>query len=73
VKKLPGTTSSKKKKEKYATFKRNNPSSKCMFLFLSFRQGRIDMKRSPPQEKIIMKKVEASGKDFDDDKKYLVE
>ncbi len=31
------------------------------------------MKRSPPQEKIIMKKVEASGKDFDDDKKYLVE
>jgi hypothetical protein len=31
------------------------------------------MKRSPPQEKIVMKKVETMGKDQDDDRKYLVD
>jgi hypothetical protein len=31
------------------------------------------MKRSPPQEKIVMKKVETTGKDQDDDRKYLVD
>lgn len=31
------------------------------------------MKRSPPQEKIMVKKVETTGKDMDDDRKYLVE
>lgn len=31
------------------------------------------MKRSPPQEKLIVKKVETSDKDIDEDRKYLVE
>ena len=31
------------------------------------------MKRSPPQEKVVVKKVETSKKDVDDDRKYLVE
>lgn len=31
------------------------------------------MKRSPPQEKAVLKKVETAGKDMDDDKKYLTE
>lgn len=31
------------------------------------------MKRSPPQEKLTVKKVEASDKDVDDDRKYLVD
>ena len=35
--------------------------------------GRLDMKRSPPQEKYIMKKVETTDKDVDDDRKYLTE
>jgi hypothetical protein len=29
------------------------------------------MKRSPPQEKEAVKKLEISGKDFEDDRKYL--
>lgn len=37
-----------------------------------FSTGRIDMKRSPPQEKQVVKKVETSDKDIDDDRKYLV-
>jgi hypothetical protein len=44
-----------------------------VYVFVSIdRQGRVDMKRSPPQEKIVIKKVETTGKDMDDDKKYLV-
>ena len=31
------------------------------------------MKRSPPQDKVVVKKIETTGKDFDDDKKYLVD
>ncbi len=31
------------------------------------------MKRSPPQERVVLKKLETTGKDLDDDKKYLVE
>jgi|688.fasta_scaffold224992_2 hypothetical protein len=31
------------------------------------------MKRSPPQDKLIVKKVETSDKDIDDDRKYLVD
>lgn len=30
------------------------------------------MKRSPPQERVVMKKVETTDKDIDDDRKYLV-
>jgi hypothetical protein len=30
------------------------------------------MKRSPPQEKFVVKKVETSDKDIDDDRRYLV-
>ena len=31
------------------------------------------MKRSPPQERIVVKKVETTDKDVDDDRKYLIE
>jgi hypothetical protein len=31
------------------------------------------MKRSPPQDKLVVKKVETSDKDIDDDRKYLVD
>lgn len=30
------------------------------------------MKRSPPQERVVVKKIETSDKDVDDDRKYLV-
>jgi hypothetical protein len=30
------------------------------------------MKRSPPQERVVMKKIETTDKDIDDDRKYLV-
>jgi hypothetical protein len=31
------------------------------------------MKRSPPQDKLVVKKIETSDKDIDDDRKYLVD
>jgi len=35
--------------------------------------GRLDMKRSPPQERQVVKKVETNDKDGDDDLKYLTD
>jgi hypothetical protein len=51
-------TSRNKKRERSETYKRNNQLSKCKYLFLFFfRQGRLDMKRSPPQDKVVVKKI----------------
>lgn len=48
VRKLPKTTRDKNNKKNEETYKRNNQFLKCKY-HCNFRQGRLDMKRSPPQ------------------------
>jgi hypothetical protein len=46
----------KNKKENREIYKKNNPILNCI-ICISFRYGRVDMKRSAPNEKIVKKKA----------------